>query len=326
MSTLLWNSLRDVPRDGRAAVVTLGNFDGVHRGHQAVLARVVEEAHARGARAVAVTFDPHPLVVHRPEHPPTLITGLEDRLERMAATGLDAILVIGYTLEFAEQTGEEFVRTWLVDGLNTSGVIIGHDTKFGHGNTGHTKTMIELGERLGFTVEVMDWAGVENGTDRRWSSTWVRELLEAGRVAEAATILGRMHRVRGVVVHGDALGRTIGFPTANLDPYAGMIPGSGVYAGWLTVVSPGDSVDGATAEGTRFEAAISLGMNLTVGGTDLRVEAHLPDAPDFDIYGSKATLDFVDRRRGMLDFGSIDALKVGLGEDVEWVNRVLGPR
>jgi len=326
MSTELWTSLDGVPHDGRASVVTLGNFDGVHRGHQAVLARVVDEAHARGDRAVAITFDPHPLVVHRPERPPTLITGLEDRIERMAATGLDGILVIPYTLEFAEQTGEEFVRTWLVDGLHVSGVIIGHDTKFGRGNTGHTKTMIDLGERLGFSVEVMDWAGIQNGTDRRWSSTWVRELLEAGNVAQAATILGREHRVRGVVVHGDALGHFLGFPTANLDVYAGMIPGSGVYAGWLTVMEPGESVDGAAYVGERFAAAISLGLNLTVGGTDPRVEAHLPDAPDFDLYGAKVALDFVDRRRGMLDFGSIDALKVGLAEDVVWVRGVLGSR
>jgi riboflavin kinase/FMN adenylyltransferase len=323
MSTELWYSLDDVSDDDRASVVTLGNFDGVHRGHQAVLTHVVDVAHARGDRAVAITFDPHPLTVHRPDRPPALITGIEDRIERIASTGLDGILVIRYSAEFAEQTGEEFVHTWLVNGLRASGVVIGHDTKFGRGNTGHTTTMIDLGERFGFSVEVIDWAGVSNGTDRRWSSTWVRELLEAGHVAEAATILGREHRVRGVVIHGDALGRTIGFPTANLKVSAGMIPGSGVYAGWLTIVEPGESVDGAAFLGSRFAAAVSLGVNLTVGGRDLRVEAHLPDAPDFDIYGAEVALDFVDRRRGMLDFGSLDALKVGLAEDVVWVKQVL---
>jgi riboflavin kinase / FMN adenylyltransferase len=338
MTTEIWHSLADVPQDGRASVVSLGNFDGVHRGHQAVLARVVDVAHARGDRAVAVTFDPHPLAIHQPERPPTLITGLDDRLERMAVTGLDGILVIHYTLDFAQQTAEEFVRTWLVEGLRASGVVIGHDTTFGKGNLGHAATMRELGESLDFTVEVLDWAGVENGTDRRWSSTWVRELLEAGRIAEAAAILGREHRVRGDVVHGDALGRAIGFPTANLDVYAGMLPATGVYAGWLSVLSGEGSVDGASLMGRRFAAAISLGVNFTVGGTELRVEAHIIDAPvpnapvstapvstyrAIDIYGAKVALDFVERRRGMKDFGSIDVLKVALGEDVVWCREVL---
>lgn len=322
--TEIWHSLADVPADGRRSVVTLGNFDGVHRGHQAVLGRVVELARERGERSVAITFDPHPATVHSPHSSPTLITGLEDRLERMAATGLDAILVIPYTLEFAGQTGEEFVRAYLVDGLRASGVVIGHDTKFGHSDAEHAGRLKELGEEMGFTVEVLDWAGVTNGTDRRWSSTWVRELLEAGRVAQAAEILGRPHRVRGTVVHGDALGHRIGFPTANLEVYAGMIPAQGVYAAWLTIVSADGSADGASSVGRRLRAAVSLGRNLTVGGTELRVEAHLPDAPDFDIYGAKAALDFVDRRRDMKDFGSIEALQVALGEDVAWLREVLG--
>ncbi|MBN2176148.1 MAG: bifunctional riboflavin kinase/FAD synthetase [Demequinaceae bacterium] len=320
---MIWRSLADVPRDGRSSVVTLGNFDGVHRGHQAVLARVVEEAQARGGRSVAVTFDPHPLAVHRPEAPPTLITGLEDRLERMAAIGLDAILVVPYSLEFARQTGEEFVRAYFAEGLRASGVVIGHDTKFGHDDTGHVDKLRELGGELGFTVEVLDWVGISNGSERRWSSTWVRELLEAGRVTEAADILGRPHRVRGIVVRGDSLGHRIGFPTANLEVYAGMIPAHGVYAAWMTVLSGEGSQDGGGVVGHRFAAAISLGMNLTVGGTDLRVEAHLPDAPDFDIYGARAALDFVDRRRDMLDFGSIEALQAALAEDVIWLRDTL---
>ncbi len=325
MTTAIWHGLADVPADGRGSVTTLGNFDGVHRGHQAVLGRVAELARERGERSVAVTFDPHPLAVHRPDSPPTLITGLEDRLERMAATGLDAILVVPYTLEFADQTGEEFVRDYLVDGLRASGVVIGHDTKFGHSDSEHAGRLRELGGEIGFSVEVLEWAGVTNGTDRRWSSTWVRELLETGRVREATEILGLPHRIRGTVVHGDDLGHQIGFPTANLDAYAGMLPAHGVYAAWLTVVGADGSADGAASEGRRFAAAVSLGRNLTVGGKDLRVEAHLPDAPDFDIYGAKAAIDFVDRRRDMKDFGSIEALKVALGEDVTWLREVLGP-
>ncbi len=323
MTTAIWHSLGDVPTDDRRSVVTLGNFDGVHRGHQAVLGRAVEVAKERGERSVAVTFDPHPKAVHRPDTPPTLVTGLEDRLERLAATGLDAILVVPYTLEFASQTGEEFVRAYLIEGLRASGVVIGHDTKFGHDDTEHAGRLRELGEELGFSVEVLEWAKAKNGADRRWSSTWVRELLEAGQVKEAAEVLGRPHRVRGIVIHGDNLGHRIGFPTANLDIYAGMIPSQGVYAASLTVLGADGSADGVEGEGRRFRAAVSLGSNFTFGGTDLRVEAHLPDAPDFDIYGAKVALDFVDRRRDMKDFGSVEALQASLGEDVAWLQGVL---
>ena len=321
--TVVWRSLDEVPSDFGPTVVTLGNFDGVHRGHQAVLETLVADARAAGRSSVAVTFDPHPLAVHRPESPPALITGVEDRVERLAATGLDGIVVIHYTLEFAHQTPEEFVRSCFVEGLRARMVVIGHDTKFGWGNVGDAGTMAELGASLGFDVEVVEWAGPSNGTERRWSSTWVRELLEAGDVAGAARVLGRPHRLRGEVVAGDALGREIGFRTANLDVYAGMVPAHGVYAGRVTVLDAGPSGDAATLMGQPLDAAVSVGVNSTVGGTTLRVEAHLIDRDGLDLYGARVALDFVERRRDMLDFGSIDALVVALGEDVEWCREVL---
>ncbi len=260
--TELWRSLEDVPADFGPTVVTLGNFDGVHRGHQAVLETLVADARAAGHRSVAVTFDPHPRAVHRPDSPPTLITGIEDRIERLAATGLDAVLVVHYTLDFARQSPEEFVRTWFVDGLRAATVVIGHDTTFGWGNAGHAETMRELGEQMGFRVEIVEWAGVANGSERRWSSTWVRELIGAGDVAGAARVLGRPHRLRGEIVHGDALGREIGFPTANLDVYAGMLPAHGVYAGTFTVVDPGPSADAATLVGEPHDGRHQRGGEL----------------------------------------------------------------
>ncbi|MEX0914187.1 MAG: bifunctional riboflavin kinase/FAD synthetase, partial [Demequina sp.] len=202
-----WNTVDDVPADLGATVVTIGNFDGVHRGHQAVLTRMVADARARGQRAVAITFDPHPKAVHDPDHQPELITGLEDRLERLADTGLDGVLVIEYTLEFAQHTPEEFVRRYLVEGLGAATVVIGRDTKFGRGNAGDVGTMRALGASLGFQVEVVDDAGATAATGRRWSSTWVRELLEAGDMEGATEVLGRPHRLRGVVVEGDKRGR-----------------------------------------------------------------------------------------------------------------------
>jgi riboflavin kinase/FMN adenylyltransferase len=321
--TEVWRSLAEVPTGFGRTVVTLGNFDGVHKGHQAVLETLVADARAAGLRSIAVTFDPHPLAVHRPESPPTLITGIDDRIERLAATGLDGVVVIHYTLEFARQTPEEFVRSCFVEGLRAATVVIGHDTTFGWGNVGHADTMRELGAQLSFDVDVVEWAGPTNGTDRRWSSTWVRELLDAGDVAGAALVLGRPHRLRGEVVRGDALGRGIGFPTANLAVYAGKIPAHGVYAGRFTIIDPGPSADAAALVGVPLDAAVSLGINSTVGGTDLRVEAHLIDRSGLHIYGARGALDLVDRRRAMQDLGSIEALTVALGEDVEWCRTVL---
>jgi riboflavin kinase/FMN adenylyltransferase len=325
MTLQVWRSLADVPASAVPSVVTIGNFDGVHRGHQAVLERMVADARERNHVALAVTFEPHPKAVHDPAHPPELITGLEDRLERLGATGLDGVLVVDYTLEFAQLTPHDFVRDYLVEGLGAATVVIGRDTKFGRGNAGDVETMQGLGLSLGFEVEVVDDAGVTAASGRRWSSTWVRELLEAGDMPGAAEVLGREHRLRGRIVGGDKIGRVIGFPTANIDVAAGMIPRHGVYAGWLTVVDAGDNNLATAVMGERMPAAVSVGLNYTVGGTDLRVEAFVIDRTGLDVYGATATLDLVQWRRPMLDFGSIEALTEALAEDVAWCESVLNP-
>ncbi|MFV0634845.1 bifunctional riboflavin kinase/FAD synthetase [Demequina sp.] len=318
----IWHGLDHVPADLGATAVTLGNFDGVHRGHQAVLERMVSDAHDRGLMAVAVTFDPHPKAVHDPAHQPVLITGLADKLDRLAATGLDATLVVPYTLEFASQTPQEFVRRWLVDGLHASRLVVGTDTKFGRGNAGDVDTLRALGGAHGFAVDVVDDACAISESGRRWSSTWVRELLDDGKLVEAADVLGRPHRLRGTVVHGDKLGRQIGFPTANLEVTGGMIPRHGVYAGWLTVLEAGPS-ESATAVGAPMPAAISVGFNYTVGVEGLRIEGYVIDGAALDLYGAEVTFDLVQWRRPMLDFGSLDALIDGLASDVAWCRTVL---
>jgi len=321
----VWRALAEVPKPG-PSVVTLGNFDGVHRGHQAVLGAMVADARARGQAAIAMTFEPHPKAVHDPAHMPDLITGLDDKLERLAAIGLDGVLVVRYTLDFAQQTPEQFVREYLVDGLGASCVVVGRDTRFGRGNAGDVATMRDLGARLGFEVDIIDDACAVSESGRRWSSTWVRELLEAGDLDGATEVLGREHRLRGTVIHGDALGREIGFPTANLDHSAGMIPRHGVYAGWLTVLDGGGNARAAAVAGERMPAAISLGMNYTVGGTDLRLEAYVMDRDDLDLYDAEVALDLVRWRRPMLDFGSLDALVAALDEDVAWCREALAIR
>lgn len=318
-----WRSLADVPAELGPTVVTIGNFDGVHRGHQAVLERMVADARERDHRAVAITFDPHPKAVHDPAHQPELITCLEDRLERLAATGLDGVLVVEYTLDFAQLTPQGFVRDYLVDGLGAATVVIGRDAKFGRGNAGDVETMQALGLTMGFEVEVVGDAGTTAESGRRWSSTWVRELLDAGDMEAATEVLGREHRLRGVVVEGDKLGREIGFPTANLDVTGGMIPRHGVYAGWLTVLEGGA---GDLPVGERRAAAVSLGHNYTVGGTDLRVEAYVIDTTDIDLYGATVALDLVKWRRPMLDFGSVEALTTALVDDVAWCRDALNHR
>lgn len=320
----VWRSLAEVPRNLGPAIVTVGNFDGVHRGHQAVLERMVADARSRGQVAVAITFDPHPKAVHDPAHQPELITGLSDRLERLAATGLDGALVINYTLDFALQTPQEFVRAYLVEGLNAACVVVGRDTRFGRGNAGDVETMRALGEDLGFVVEVIDDACAISESGRRWSSTWVRELLDRGDLPAAAEVLGRPHRLRGRVVHGDKLGREIGFPTANIAVDGGMIPRHGVYAGWLTVADANGNAGASGLVGEALPAAVSLGLNYTVGGTELRVEAFVIDRTGIDLYDTEATLDLIEWRRPMLDFGGLEALIEALDADVEWCRRVLG--
>jgi riboflavin kinase/FMN adenylyltransferase len=323
-----WTDLAEVPADFGPSVVTVGNFDGVHRGHASVLTRMVADARAVGARSVAVTFTPHPQQVHRPDQAPPLLTGDVDRLELLERTGLDAVLLLAYTLDFAQQTAEEFVRTYLVDGLRARTVVVGRDVRFGRGNAGDLATMVELGERLGFAVEVIEDVAPDpaehpdaraDPLTRRWSSTWVRELLVAGDVRQAARVLGRPHRIRGTVVHGDKRGRDLGFPTANLSQDAtGMVPADGVYAGRLLRPALGSGAPDAV-----LPAAVSIGTNPTFAGAQRRVEAYVLDRTDLDLYGEEVVLELVERLRPTLRFDSVDALVARMHEDVEGVRAAL---
>lgn len=314
-----WRELSALPTFPSGTFVTLGNFDGVHQGHQAVLKAMAAEAHAEGRKAVAITFFPHPKAVHDPAHPPELIMGLEDRIETLAETGLDGLLVVEYTLEFASQTPEEFVQNYFVDAFNAARVVVGRDARFGRGNAGDVETLAALGRQHGFETEIV--ADASGGHARRWSSTWARELLEAGDMRGAADVLGRPHRLRGVVVDGDKRGRTIGFPTANLGSVQGLIPRHGVYAATLTVLEPVSTT--VAPVGVALPAAVSIGLNYTVGGDEVRVEAFVLDRDDLDLYGATVVLELVDWRRPMLDFGSLEAMMVELDHDVAWTREVL---
>lgn len=310
-----WAGTAAIDQPPAPSVVTLGNFDGVHRGHQAVLKLVVDTAKQHDLTSVAVTFDPHPRLVHLPEEPLVPIVSLPQKTRLLEACQLDATLVIHYTLKFAAYTAEEFVKNILVDALNAQIVVVGADTRFGAGNSGDINTLRKLGKVYDFNVVEVD----DIGETERWSSTWVRETLTRGRVAEASRILGRYHCVEGEIVHGHARGRELGYPTANFaNDSQGMIPADGVYAGWFT-----------NGTGQRLPAAISVGSNPTFHDVVRTVEAHIFDRPqheelkDFNLYGQHCTVEFVARLRGMLAFEGIDALIDQMEADVDKSRAIL---
>ena len=313
-----WHGLDDIPADLGPTVVTLGNFDGVHRGHREVLTRVVREATLRGATPVAVTFEPHPIAVLYPDRAPAAVMSLGQRLDALEAVGLGATLVLEFTAEFARQTPEEFVRATFVEALGAVAVVVGKDTRFGVRNSGDVDTLRELGETHGFEVLALDDIG-EGDATTRWSSTQLRAELLEGAVAHAAQILGRPHRVAGTVVHGDHRGRELGYPTANLSQdHEGLVPADGVYAGWLL------RLDVAPDGPDRIlPAAVSVGTNPTFDGQQRRVEAYVLDRTDLDLYGERVVVEFVDRLRPTLRFDGVDALVEQMAQDVDRCREIL---
>jgi riboflavin kinase/FMN adenylyltransferase len=297
-------------------VITVGVFDGVHRGHQVIVAEAVRRARALEVPAVAVTFDPHPVSVLRPDVAPAMLTTIDRRAELLGEVGIDHVVVIPFTLALSEQSPHEFVHHVVVEGLNASEVVVGSDFRFGHKAAGDVPLLRELGDRHGFAVEGVGLVG--DGRER-WSSTGVRRRLLDGDVAGAAAILGRPHRVDGTVVHGDHRGRQIGFPTANVSvPSPLATPADGVYAGRLSILES----DGRT--GRTFAAAISVGANTTFGGSERRVEAHCLDADDLDLYDHRVGIEFVERIRGMETFDGVDALVARIQQDTHAARAALG--
>ncbi|WP_115727061.1 bifunctional riboflavin kinase/FAD synthetase [Actinomyces culturomici] len=311
-----WTSLADVPGDEKC-VVTIGNFDGMHNGHRRVVSSCVERARKRGVDAVAITFDPHPTQVHRPEVGLQLISPLRDRLDAMAASGLDATLVVHYDASVYRLEPEEFVVEFLVDRLGAIEVVVGEDFRFGRLNTGTVDTLRELGRRYGFDVTMV--TDIQAPEGRRWSSSWVRQLLADGDVAGAARVLGHLHRVRGTVEHGFKRGRALGFPTANLQGgIEGVVPADGVYAGWVVRTVPG------TESAEFLPAAISVGTNPQFDGVERTVEAHVLGRSDLNLYGERIAITFVSRIRPMKSFDSLDELLTAMDDDLRRTAYVLG--
>lgn len=305
------------PDLGAGSAVTIGAYDGVHLGHRAVIDRVRAEAATRDLSSAVVTFDRHPASVVRPESAPLLLCDLDQKLELLESTNIDIAVVIAFDEMRASETAEDFVREVLVDCLRARSVIVGADFHFGKGRGGNVALLEQLGPDLGFDVlgmELVDADGSPAADGDRVSSTAIRRALAEGDLAAASAMLGRQYEVRGMVAHGDARGRELGFPTANVSvPGSILLPADGIYAGWFE-----------RADGTAHPTAISLGRRPTFYETaDVSLlEAHLLDF-EGDLYDEHVAVRFVERIRGEAKFDSVDALVGQIDRDCADVRIVL---
>jgi riboflavin kinase/FMN adenylyltransferase len=304
--------LDEIPDGLGRTVVVIGNFDGVHLGHQHVIGEARDEADADGLPVVAVTFDPHPMAVLRPDHAPTALTDLQTRARLLADAGVDEILALPFDREIAAWSPHDFAQRVLHDALHAAVVVVGANFRYGARAAGDVSSLVSSGEILGFRA-----VGVPlDGGPQVWSSTYVRTCLAAGDVAGAAEALGRPFVVRGVVVRGEQRGRELGYPTANV-PTSGMsaAPADGVYAGRLRRLDTGDT----------YPAAISVGTNPTFEGErDRRVESYVLGRNDLELYDVEVEVAFVDRIRGMVRFDGVEALVETMAADVVRASEILG--
>ncbi|MCX6467602.1 MAG: bifunctional riboflavin kinase/FAD synthetase [Pseudonocardiales bacterium] len=303
-----WRGLDAVPTDWGRSVVTVGVFDGMHRGHQQLVGRAVSRARERGLPAVLVTFDPHPAELVRPGSHPAQLTTLRRRADLAAGLGVDAFCVLPFTPELSRTDPAAFAHQVLVERLHAAAVVVGRNFRFGHRAAGDVALLTELGTRFGFAVEGLELTGDDTVT---FSSTYVRACIDAGDVVAAAAALGRPHRVEGVVVHGARRGRDLGFPTANIAtaPYTAL-PADGIYAGRFAI---GDRL---------LPAAISVGTNPTFSGRQRTVEAYVLDV-DEDFYGHAVAVDLVERLRGQEHYDDVGALITQMHADVARTRELL---
>ena len=289
------------------SVVTIGNFDGVHRGHREIFRHLTSRAVQRGLQSVVVTFEPHPLKVLSAESVPQMITTFEQKIALIAYAGVDYLVVVPFTAEFARTTADDFVRDMLCDSLGMRHIIIGHDYAFGKGRAGNFQTLERIGAERGFTLEDMEPVG-EGGLV--FSSSLARRLIAAGDMEGAATILGRYHVISGTVVHGRDIGHMIGFPTANIASGNELLPPDGVYAVMVSL------------DGTLVKGACSIGLNPTFEGGSRAIEVFMLDYAD-QVYGRKIAVCFVQRLRDIQKFAGVAELVAAIARDVLQTREIL---
>ncbi|MFD8495519.1 bifunctional riboflavin kinase/FAD synthetase [Amycolatopsis sp. NPDC059657] len=310
-----WRGLGDLPSGWGRCVVTIGVFDGVHRGHQVLINRTVEVAAERGLPAVVLTFDPHPSEVIRPGSHPAQLTTLRRKAELVEGLGADVFAVLPFTLELSRLSPHEFVHEVLVDRLHAAAVIVGENFTFGNKAAGDVELLRTLGKRFGFTAQGAELQGRSVAeSEITFSSTYVRSCIDAGDVQAAAEALGRPHRLEGIVVKGDGRGHDLGYPTANLStPRFAAVPADGVYSCWFT----------RSADPSRkLPAAVSVGTNPTFSGRERTVEAFVLDI-DEDFYGQHVALDFVAKLRDQVKFSSSEELVKQIDDDVVRTRKAL---
>ena len=306
----IWRDVKGAESSSRQepAILTIGNFDGVHRGHRRLLARAASIGHP----LVAMTFDPHPARVLAPDLAPKMLTTVERRIELLKQHGADEVRVLAFDADIASWSPEEFIDRVLVGELQAKAVVVGENFRFGQRAAGTVETLKAVGADRGFDAEGIALDRPDGSSDA-YCSSLVRDLIAAGQMPEAAAVLGRPHEVSGVVVRGDGRGKDLGFPTANVpvdDRFA--VPPDGVYAGHIVV------------DGQRHDAAISVGTNPTFGGVGRRVESYVIEpSPDLDLYNREIRIEFVQRIRPMETFDTVAALVAQMHEDVAEARGIL---
>ena len=318
-----WRGPDDIPSDWGRCVLTIGVFDGVHRGHAELIARAVKAGRARGVPTVLMTFDPHPMEVVFPGSHPAQLTTLTRRAELAEELGIDVFLVMPFTTDFMKLTPERYVHELLVERLHVLDVVVGENFTFGKKAAGNVAVLRKAGERFGFAAESVSLVAEQHQSESvTFSSTYIRACVDAGDVVAAAEALGRPHRVEGVVVRGEGRGRGLGYPTANIaPPMHSAIPADGVYAGWFTLLGRGPA-GASVLPGRRYPAAVSIGTNPTFSGRTRTVEAYVLDATA-DLYGQHVAVDFVARIRGQEKFDSVDRLIEAMGRDTDKARAIL---
>jgi riboflavin kinase / FMN adenylyltransferase len=306
---MVYDDLPPGVSDFSRSVVTIGNFDGVHLGHRAILTRVCHRARELQGQAVAVTFNPHPMKLLRPEAHLPLLTTQEQKLRLLSASGLDAVVVLPFTREFAAMRAQDFVRRYFADRLKAREVVVGHDYCFGRGREGNIDLLKEMGQDLGFTVQVV-WAVEVN--DAVVSSSLIRALLRLGKVKEARRLLGRGYEVAGTVIRGKGRGaKLLGVPTANILTPNELLPASGIYAVWVR--------RGATI----LPGVANIGTCPTFDNVELSLEVHLMEFAG-NLYGESLEVEFVARLREERRFPSLEALAAQIHADIDTARLALG--